>query len=131
MRVDGWELALITVLEAASAKPFSWANGGCIELAIDTVTALTGAAPMEKPVLEDALDARRWLKANDFDSLGDAIGAHLAEIPVAMAGRGDIGVVSRDGIETAAVSDGLHWVAKSETGVLRVSRGEIARAFKV
>lgn len=131
MRVDGWEMALIDVIAAADTTPFSWANSGCIELAIDNVTALTGSSPLEKPVLEDALDARRWLKANGFDSLGDAMAAYLEEIPVAMAGRGDLGVVIREGIETAAVSDGLHWVAKSETGLLRVLRGDIARAFKV
>lgn len=130
-RVDNWEIALADALTKAEAVPFSWQCGGCVGLAIDCAEAITGKAPLEKPVLSDALDAKRWLKKSGHADLADAVAAHLEEIPVAFAGRGDIGIVDRDGSQTAAVCAGLYWLARSEAGLVRVSRAEIKRAFRV
>lgn len=130
-RIENWEIALFKAISEADAVPFSWQDGGCIALAIDCVQAITGEMPLEKPSLTDVLDAKRWLRDNGFADLGDAIASYLDEIPVAFAGRGDIGIVDRDGFQTAAVCAGIHWVARSEAGLVRVSRGEIKRAFRV
>lgn len=130
-RVENWEIALADALAAAEAVPFSWENGGCIGLAIDCVTAITGKAPIQKPKLADALAAKRWLKKNGHADLAEAIAAQLEEIPVVFASRGDVGIVERDGNQTAAVCAGLYWTARSEAGLVRVSRAEIKRAFRV
>lgn len=130
-RIENWDFALFNALVAAEAKPFSWADGGCVALAVDCITAITGQEPFERPCLTDALDAKRWLHRNGFDTLGDAIAANLEEVPIAFAGRGDIGVVDRDGFQTAAVCDGLHWVARSEAGLVRLPRAAVTRAFRV
>lgn len=130
-RIENWEIALSKALVDAEAVPFSWEGGGCVGLAIDCAEAITGKAPLKKPKLADALAAKRWLKKNGHSDLADAIAAHLEEIPIAFSGRGDVGIVDRDGNQTAAVCAGLYWVARSETGLVRLSRAEIKRAFKV
>lgn len=130
-RIDNWEIALSKALVDAETVPFSWANGGCVGLAIDCAEAITGKQPLEKPCLKDALDAKRWLKKNRHSDLADAIASHLEEIPIAFAGRGDVGIIEREGNQTAAVCAGTHWVCRSEAGLVRVNRGEIKRAFRV
>lgn len=122
---------MIEAIGAAEARPFSWADGGCAGMVLDCVKAVRGSAPVEAPCLNGAGGVARWLKGRGHASIAEAFAAHFEEIPVAMAGRGDIGIAERDGRQTAVVCAGVHWAGKSETGVLRVSRGEIIRAFKV
>ena len=131
VRIENWDLALFEALAAAEAQPFSWADGGCMALALDCIAAMTGTLPIARPDLRDALDAKRWLRKNGHADLAAAMAAHLAEIHLSAAGRGDIGIIERDGNQTAAVCAGLHWVARSEQGLVRVSRAEITRAFRV
>lgn len=130
MRLHGWEERLLAVVEAESARPFDWSDGACVRFPARVVEALTGVAP-DLPVMTDAKSAKRALKRLKAATLADAFGQLFEEIPVAMAQRGDIGVVSRDGVEGGVVCTGRDWRGSSFDGLLIVHGSAVQRAFRV
>lgn len=131
MRVHGWEERLLATVAAHRDTPFAWERGGCLELPLACIEAVTGENPMPGLSFGDAKDARRMLKDMGAAELEYAITARLEPVSVARAQRGDIGVVIHQGIRSAVVCIGADWIGKTETGSIRVPRGKVLLAFKV
>lgn len=131
MRVHGWEERLLATVAAETVTPFDWQRGGCIGFALDCIEAVTGENPMPGLSFGDAKDARRVLKDMAADDLRAALAKHLDPVPVSMAQRGDVGVVTWEGAQCAVVNIGPVWTGKSETGLVRVPRAKVEAAFKV
>lgn len=131
-RKPGWEKRLFATVREWDAKPFKWGSADCVAFVLAVGHAVRGK-PLCPPLAKygDALGANRVLRNMGADSLEDAIAMHLDPVPVALAQRGDMGVVVNNGNQCAVVNTGLHWVGRTEHGIIRVSRETLIRAFKV
>lgn len=100
VRLEGWELRLSAVIEAARARPFAWGRHDCALWAAEIVEALTGCQVMTdwRGRYGNGRGARRYLRALGFADIEAAVsarlGAPLASVWLAM--RGDI-VLAPDG----------------------------------
>lgn len=132
MRVAGWEAALVAVIEAHSAEPFSWAGSSCFAMADDAIEAVRGDSPLSKfRTFKTEAGAAKRLKRTGFADIGDLFASMLAEIPASLAQRGDIGVVDRDGVLSGGVFTSFGFASKAEHGVIYEPITAVARAFKV
>lgn len=133
MRVQGWEEKLIETVESWKVKPFKWGKADCCGFALACIKAVRGkTAPKQKiPKYGDAKEAFRALRDMGCDDLAQAFAAHFEEVPVSMAGRGDVGITISNGAQCAVVNTGLWWAGKTEQGLISVPREAIVAAFKV
>jgi len=133
MRVQGWEEKLIVTVDAWRRKRFKWGRADCASFAVACIKAVRGrtAPRVEIPGYADVRQARRALQKMNCVDLTAAFAAHLETIPVAMAGRGDVGITISDGAQCAVVNTGLWWAGKTERGLIRVPRETITAAFRV
>lgn len=114
----------------AHAEPFVWGGLDCVGFVARCVEACIGSDAMPAmPTWADEKSARRALKKEG--GLAAAIAGRFEEVPVAMAGRGDIGIVEHDGVTSAVVCTGLNWIGKTEAGVIALSQGHVSKAFRV
>lgn len=134
MRRKGWERALIEIVARHRAQPFAWGASDCFTLPLEAVIALTGDDPA--PGLHDydsKIGAARCLATQGFGSLADAFAAHLPEVPVPLAQRGDVGVIEDEA--TGALCGALFLASgvagKTETGLYIFPRDRVVRAFEV
>ncbi|WP_342640943.1 DUF6950 family protein [Rhodoligotrophos ferricapiens] len=132
MRLPDWPERMIEVIRAHERAPFEWGKSDCWCLAMDVVKAITGSDPYAHVRrYQTAAGSRRVMRTEGFASIGDALAAAFVEIPPVMAQRGDLGVVVVEGAEAVCICEGVLWVGKSPTGVVRFPRAHVARAFKV
>lgn len=131
-RVEDWPERLLETVDAAKVQPFGWGIADCITFALDCARAVRGGAvgPVIPPYATEA-GADAALATLGFAALSDAFAAHLEECPVAMAGRGDIGIVENGGRGCAVVCTGVHWAGRTETGVIFFSLHHVTRAFRI
>lgn len=131
-RIAGWESRLARAIEAHHAQPMAYGSSDCFLLAADSVEAVTGAriyADCRRYRTE--LGAARCLRRKGFETLAEAFGALFEPIAVARAGRGDIGVVLRDGMQVSGVFTSQGFLARGETALVTVARAEILIAWRV
>lgn len=134
MRQKGWERRLLEIVEHHRAQPFAWGVSDCFTLPLDAVIALTGRDPA--PGLHDydsRASAARRLAEQGWQSVADAFAAHLPEVPVVFAQRGDVGVIEDPKTKTlcGAVFLAAGVAGKTEDGVRVFPRDRVVRAFKV
>lgn len=131
-RKVGWEKRFFAVMVEWRDKPFKWGAADCMSFAL-----AAGAAARGEPIgphldmYSDALGARRVLHGLGAETLEEALEKYLEPVPVALAQRGDIGIVMNGGTQCAVVNAGTHWMGKTEAGLIRVSGEALLRAFKV
>jgi hypothetical protein len=131
-RLKGWERRLAAVVARHRELPFAWGASDCFLLPLDAIVALTGRDPWSG--LHDyssRLSAARRLAAQGYSSLADAFADKLAEIPPALAQRGDVGVVEDGGALCGALVAAAGFVGKSEAGLVSIPRERVQRAFRV
>jgi hypothetical protein len=128
-RVFAWEFAFFEVIERYRMEPFDWNRSNCITMAIDVVRALRGADCQlpEIPAFNSEKSASSALVLMGAETLGDAIARHFEECPVAMASRGDIGVID----QATLVCVGTRWFSRTAAGSAFVEPSKVQMAFKV
>lgn len=131
MRIDGWEARLHQVIDWHREQPFEWGRTDCAMLWRHCVHVCTGRDP-----LADLLpwysrrSAIRSLRRAGFDTAVDLVRARFAEIPVARAGRGDVGMLpSADGLTAPAIILGAEVITRSEQGIVVLAASDITMAF--
>lgn len=136
-RLQDWPERLQEVLERHAALPFAWGASDCLLMPMDGVSAMTGIDPAAeiRGRYRTARGAARHLRERGHRTVGDAFAAHFPEIPVAMAGRGDLGVVrlpASDGYAGVIVFGLGAWGKDAaRPGNIFVPRSAIVRAFRV
>jgi hypothetical protein len=136
-RREDWPERLAEVLEHHAALPMAWGASDCLLLPADAVLAMTGEDPAAEARghYRTERGAARLLRGRGWTSVADAFASRFPEIPVAMAGRGDLGVVTVPyGAGFAGVvfmGSGAFGKNADAPGNLFVPRSAIVRAFKV
>ena len=133
-RVDGWPDRLLAAVEEHAAAPLIWGVSDCFLFPFDCVRAVTGEdhAAEARGAYSTMEEGLALLRGRGHATVADAFASLFPEVPVAQAGRGDLGVIERPGrvmpvvfVDTAALGKG------EDGGLRRVSRGLVTRAFKV
>jgi hypothetical protein len=132
-RKENWPDLLLAEIERHGALPFEYGKSDCITFACDCVKAMTGEDIMSGQrgykTFEDGMKRLRRIGAKD---IGEAFASKLDEIPVALAGRGDVGVVEGNELTVGVVIVGPHAVGKETPGgVAQVPLSAVSRAFRV
>ncbi|MTH96429.1 hypothetical protein [Roseibium sp. RKSG952] len=138
-RLPNWDIALIQAVEFHAQRPFSWgglatgAGSDCFEMTMDAVKAVTGTDPYEdeRGRYRTRIGALRRFTKRGFAWLDGAYSDAFPPVPVLMARRGDIGLVSLDGEDCSVVVMGAQAVGKSPSGIVRVPVNALRKAFKV
>lgn len=132
-RLSGWEKRLNAVVAAHQALPGDWGVSDCFIIPDDAVEAVTGEKmyPDARGYKTEA-GAAKQLRKRGFDNVRQAFAAKLDEIPVAMAQRGDIGVIERDGAFSGGVFTAIGFMTRSHSGPVEfVPIDRVTAAFKV
>ena len=124
-----WEKRLVAVTEAHINTPLVWGKSDCLLTTCDAIEAMTGVDPAAdiRGKYKSKAGAYRLIKQRGYDSLGAVLADHFAEIPVAMAGRGDVGVYQN----TVGYFCEYGFAVKGEDGLRFLPRMMAERAFKV
>jgi len=132
-RLPGWEKRLNAVVAAHQALPGEWGVSDCFIIADDAVEAVTGEQmyPGARGYKTDA-GAAKQLRKHGFESVRQAFAGKFDEIPVAMAQRGDIGVIERDGAFSGGVFTAIGFMTRAHGGPIEfVPIDRVTAAFKV
>ena len=132
MRKEQWPDLMIAEVDRHANRPFKYGDSDCLMFALDVVREMTGTDLMKGQRSYTTLPgAIKKLKKLGYSDIAEALADKLEEIPPAMAGRGDVGVIDGDGYKVAVVFTGPHAVGKDVNGVTSVSRSAVSRAFRV
>jgi hypothetical protein len=133
----GWEARLGAAVEEFRGRPFQWGAADCILFAATCAEAITGRDPAApyRGKYWDARSAMAVMQELGFSDVGEAVRAHFVEIPMAMAGRGDLAIIAEasaeDPLGALGVVLGPIVAGYGATGLHFVSLAEITRAFRV
>lgn len=124
-----WEKRLVAVTEAHINTPLVWGKSDCLLTACDAIEAMTGIDPAAdiRGRYKSKAGSYRLIKQRGYDSLGAVLSDRFAEIPVAMAGRGDVGIYQN----TVGYFCEYGFAVKGEDGLRFLPRMMAERAFKV
>jgi hypothetical protein len=128
MRIDRWDERFFAVMQSELARPFSWHGACCMSLVSAVMTSVRGDGyrfPVDLDWTSE-LTAYKRLKTLGFETVADAIAAHLPEIAVLNAGRADIGMLGN----ACLVCIGPSFVGRSEQGLISVPLNAVSRAFR-
>lgn len=132
-RLSDWEARLGAYLEAVRERPHVYGEHDCALHGASVVEALTGVdhgAPFRGRYSTE-LGAARALRTIGAGSLEATFDQHLAPVPVAFAGRGDL-VMTASAIGVCIGGDAL-FVGQDgdQPGLVRLPRRLWAKAWKV
>ncbi len=106
-----------------------------MQLAMACAEACTGVHPYPDAVgcYIDRAGAQECLKRHGFDNIVEALSAKFPLIAPALAQRGDIGIVTFEGILASCVCEGREFVGKApdKDGLIRLPRRVVVQAFHV
>jgi hypothetical protein len=103
------------------AVPFAWGTNDCVTFAAGAVAALTGADPLGGiSAWSDERSAVRALAQRG--GLAEAVSGMLERVPVAMAMRGDVGMVEGALGPARVIIEGLTLVGPGPDGIERWRR---------
>ncbi|WP_407673237.1 DUF6950 family protein [Ochrobactrum chromiisoli] len=124
-----WEKRLVAVTEAHLVTPLVWGKSDCLLTTCDAIEAMTGGDPAAdiRGKYKSKTGAYRLIKQRGYDSLGAVLTDRFTEIPVAMAGRGDVGIYQN----TVGYFCEYGFAVKGEDGLRFLPRTMAERAFKV
>lgn len=133
MRIEGWETKLLEVVAYHESTPFDWADSNCLHLMMDVSLALTGRDPYAKTrgKYKNQAGAMKVMRKLGFRDVGEMIAAEFAEVPPAMARRGDLALLKQGDNVVGAVVMGAQVWGKGPMGSARVPRTAALRTFKV
>lgn len=141
-RHPDWERRLNAVVEKHRDLPGEWGVSDCWMLAVEAHEAVTGAGllPKLRRYKSEKAGYRLFAK-HGFATVGEALASVLPEIGRLSAGRGDLGTIERDGVESCGVVTAVGVAVKtlygSDAGGIVAAQLEyhplssLTRAFKV
>ncbi len=130
-RLHDWQSRLAAVIESRAHS--RWVRGpefDCCGFAGACVSAVTGSDPLAAwGKWATTIEAMRIIRRHG--SLRAAVGHQLgAEVPVAFAQPGDIGLFIEERGEALAVCGGSDWLAPGRTGLVNVQASAIVVAWR-
>jgi hypothetical protein len=133
-RVDGWEEKLGEVIATYEQRGHSWGGGDCLTFSLHGAQVVTGEDWIKKLQLGYGTEEEAYaeMKERGFSSLREGFAWYFEEIPVAMAHRGDLGIIVRPEaplIEAACIILGSQAVTMSLHGLARVPLTWVTYAF--
>ncbi len=128
MRSEGWETILASYV--AAPPPFAWGETDCALWTAGWVCLCTGRdyAADWRGKYRTKAGATRLMRQRGFKAPEDIADAHLNEIPVRLARRGDL-LLHPEG--NLGLCTGRQGVFLTETGVTRIDTLGCARAWAV
>jgi hypothetical protein len=132
-RLRTWRTALHAEVERHRREPFAWGSD-CAIFVADCLLAMTGedAAAGFRGRYKTAAGALKALKKAGHNDLLSLVSAHLEEIPILMAGEGDIAAFENAGTGwTLGVFGGARIIAKDVGGLSTIDRLSASKAFRV
>lgn len=134
MRHQDWPQRLQAAI-AYHDRPFTWGESDCMQLAMHCAHVMTGQHPFPDTPGSyfTRAGAYRCLKVHGFDNIAEALAARYQQVAPALAQRGDIGIVSFEGVLSSCVCEGREFVGKApdKAGLIRVPREKVVQAFRV
>lgn len=135
MRKIGWEKRLREVIENHAVLPSQYGVSDCYLLANDAHKALTGEniGGVRVNKYKTEVGAAKQLRKLGFNNIEEAFAAHLSDVPVMMAQRGDLGVAENENGEICAgVFTAIGFAAKPQFGGIQyLPIDKVKRAFQV
>lgn len=125
-------LALVLLIEARMRAPLAWGKRAhdCVSFAGAAALAQTGEDFLKGlPDWTTARGAARVLKG--LGGLEAAVDGVLPTVPLALAQRGDIGLVEIDGVASLMVIEGETLVGPGVDGLVRRPRGDLRKAWSL
>lgn len=125
--------ALVAFIESRTRTPFAWgrSKNDCISYGLAAVKAQTGVDLLARSGLRwsSALGAARVLKR--LGGLEAAIDARLPAVPVAMARRGDVGLLAGQHGPLLVVIEGETVIGPDIAGARRAPRQALIKAWSI
>jgi hypothetical protein len=135
-RHEDWEQRLNGCIAEAKTRSFAWGTHDCCTFVCEVIQALTGRDVYEK-FREKYSDRASMVAAiREYGSLAQlaeqvAKEYELEEVPVKLAGRGDVVLVNEGKYDSLAIVEGTHAAGASHKGLALVPRKLWLRAWKV
>ena len=131
-RLHDWQIRMETFLHQRTAQPFAWGSNDCAIFASDCVMAITGQDPAPPGLRKHrtakqayrAIERHGGLPAIATLALGEPIGA-------AMAGVGDVVLVSAGKRDALAICNGATALTPSAIGLVPVPMAGARMAWRV
>lgn len=133
MRRLDWQERLAALIEAKRDEPFRWGQHDCGLWGAAVVEAITGAdfGAAFRGEYDDAATAAEVLRTKGAGTLGKTFDRHLHRIPPGFAQRGDLVCKGRGRTAAIGVCIGDEGLFVGDEGLIRVSRAEWSRAWRV
>ena len=130
MRAEGWEALLHDYLLEAESRPFAWGEHDCALWAAGWVRLSTGDdfASAWRGRYRTARGAKALMTRRGFSGVAAIASAHLCEIPVPLAQRGDLLLHPSDSLGVCAGARGYF---VTESGLLAEAALACGRAWRV
>lgn len=125
-------VALVALIEERMRTPLTWGKraNDCVSFAGAAALAQTGEDFLKAlPDWNTQRGAVRVLKA--LGGLEAAVDGVLSPVPLAMAQRGDIGLVEIDGVASLMVIEGETLVGPGDAGQVRRPRSDLRKAWSL
>lgn len=132
-RISGWEKRLNAVVAKHQALPSEWGGSDCYIIPDDAVEALTGSVmyPEARGYRTEA-GAAKALRRHGFINVREALAAKFEEIPSALAQRGDIGVIERNGVFSGGVFTVAGFMTRAHGGPVEfIPASAVTAGFRV
>ncbi len=131
MRREGWESRLEAHIREAYSHAFAWGERDCALWAAGWVLAATGEDFLSnwRGRYTTAAGAAKLMKRRKFASVAAIATAHLPEIPVKLARRGDL--LMHPVCGALGICYGRHGFFLTEGGVTMIDAGTCPVAWRV
>lgn len=130
MRLEGWEARLEAHIREAYSHAFAWGEHDCALWAARWVLVATWEDFLSdwQGRYKTEAGAARLMKRRGFASVADIADAHLPEIPVKLARRGDLLLHPQGSL---GICYNRHGFFLTADGVTMIDAGTCPRAWKV
>jgi hypothetical protein len=132
-RVSNWPDKLAEHVEAWRHKKFRWGRNDCALFCLNAEKALTGSTRF--PEFINAYTSEKGsiaaLEAAGFATMEDLVDARLEQIKPAMAGRGDVALISTPNGDALSLVIGNQLAAMGKEGLVFLPLSEAKKAWRV
>ena len=132
MRAQDWDIRLAQAINDRRDTQFVWGKNDCCLFAADCAIAMTGTdfAREFRGKYDSAFSAARQIaQRGGFRAM--ISGLLGAEIPLAMAQRGDVVMIEQDGQYALAICDGARLAAAGPDGLVWLAASAGITAWRV
>jgi hypothetical protein len=134
-RHEDWEQRLNRCIAEARTRSFAWGEFDCAKWVCEVIETLTGKdcyAEFREKYCDRASMVRAIREYGSLAELAEQVAKEyeLREVPVKLAGRGDVVLVNGE-FNSLAIVDGVYALGASHKGLARVPRKSWLKAWKV